>query len=316
VPVAVACASVASPAAQTSAPRNVPAALPSVVARVNGQEVMKEDLEFAVWETTSRAWRQIPANSRDAVLRTAMDHLIREMLLSQESEARGFTVDAAEIAGAQQAARTPPDVVTINGKQKSSEELLRGRPALSARYARIMVGAFKVRAAEEQAAPITSDANDMKAFYTQHAAMFNRPDTVRENHIFIGVGTQPGGRAEARRRIDALLKRVKAGEDFDTLARQYSEDGGGARLPISRERLAPALGSAAFAMKPGDVSDVLAAQYGFYILKVLERKPAHVVPFEEAVPEITMRLALERRSRHMDDFLEGLKKKARIEILI
>src|SRR5688572_2269722 len=85
-----------APPAET-APKPVPAQLPDVVARVNGEAISRADLEMAVSEIEARAGQPMPANQRDRVLRAVLDQLIGYKLLVQETAARKTNVPDAEV---------------------------------------------------------------------------------------------------------------------------------------------------------------------------------------------------------------------------
>src|SRR4029453_15047636 len=98
------------PAAEDAAPgeappppaapvRPVPAALPAVVARVNGAAITKEDIESAVHDIEAQASQELPGPQRDRVIRMVLDQLITARLLTQESAARKIRVTNAEIDG-------------------------------------------------------------------------------------------------------------------------------------------------------------------------------------------------------------------------
>ncbi len=86
----------ATPAAPAP-PKPVPATIPPVIARVNGEDVKKADFDRIVQTMEARAGQPIPADRRDEILRGAIDQLVVYTLLSQESRNRGIKVDEAEI---------------------------------------------------------------------------------------------------------------------------------------------------------------------------------------------------------------------------
>ena len=104
---------------------------------------------------------------------------------------------------------------------------------------------------------------DAKDFYDKNPDKFKQPETVRASHILIRVdeGRTRPRKKEARAKIDGVLKRAKAGEDFAALAKENSEDGsaaqGGDLGFFPRGQMVPAFDQAAFALKPGEISDVV-----------------------------------------------------------
>ena len=120
-----------------------------------------------------------------------------------------------------------------------------------------------------------------------------RAEQVRVRHILVGVpqGTPAPQRQAARQKADALLVRLRAGEDFATLARESSDDpssrGEGGLLPwFGRGEMVPPFEQAAQALKPGETSGVVETPFGFHVLRLEDKRPSSTVAFEEARPQI------------------------------
>ncbi len=118
------------------------------------------------------------------------------------------------------------------------------------------------------------------------------PKQVRARHILIKVdeGASDADKAAAKKKAQDLLARIKAGEDFATLARQYSQDPGTARKGGDlgwnpRGRMVKPFDDAQFALSPGQVSDVIKTRFGFHIIKV-EGVREGDVPVADADKEI------------------------------
>jgi peptidyl-prolyl cis-trans isomerase D len=98
------------------------------------------------------------------------------------------------------------------------------------------------------------------------------PEMVSASHILFKVD-DPAKEAEVRAKAEPVLKRAKAGEDFAALAQKYSEDtisakNGGDLGSFARDQMVKEFADVAFALKPGEVSDLVRSQYGFHIIKV------------------------------------------------
>lgn len=103
-------------------------------------------------------------------------------------------------------------------------------------------------------------------------------EDVEVSHILIGLNARtPEARAAARQKADSILSCIKAGEDFGALAEKYSEDGSrqnkGYLGFIRGGRTVYPFEKAAFALQPGQVSDVVETQFGYHIIKVHSRRP-------------------------------------------
>ncbi|MEM8931525.1 MAG: peptidylprolyl isomerase [Acidobacteriota bacterium] len=142
---------------------------------------------------------------------------------------------------------------------------------------------------------------ELLAFYRAHPTRFSRPEQVHLRHILTH------DRAEAEQARLAL----DAGDDFAEVAARFSQGPtahlGGDQGTLGREDLPPYFADVIFALDPGATSDVLEADYGFQIFQVTQRRPASVVPYEEALPEIRAEL----RRRAADERLETLLLEAR-----
>jgi PPIC-type PPIASE domain len=132
---------------------------------------------------------------------------------------------------------------------------------------------------------------EVVAWYEAHRQDFVRPERVRLRQIL----------TEDRASAESTLQQIAAGADFAELARRLSRDPsaatGGYQGELSRENLPPAFADVIFSLKPGEVSKVVPAEYGFHVFQVLEHFPAGAVPLEEARDEIRERLRQERADR-------------------
>jgi len=305
------------PPAPTPA-KPVAAQLPAVVARVNGEDVKKEDFDRMIKTMESQAGQPIPAERRDEILRGALDQLITYVLLSQEVKARGIKVEAAEIDAkmGQLKAQFPNE----EGFQKALKD--RGMTADGLRKdALIDLSVNKLMEAEVATVPGPSEL-EARDFYTKNPTDFQVKESVRASHILIRVDDKADAatKKKAKDEIDSVLKQVKAGGDFAKLAQEHSQDGsaaqGGDLGPFERGAMVPEFDKVAFELKPGQTSDVIKTQFGYHIIKVAEHKPGRSVPFEEAQEKIKTFLGQQKKKDHASAFIEGLKKKSKIEVLI
>jgi peptidyl-prolyl cis-trans isomerase D len=138
---------------------------------------------------------------------------------------------------------------------------------------------------------------DAERYYNQNVEQYSTPEQIRASHILLK--TEGKDEATVRKRAEEVLARVRAGEDFATLAREYSEDEaskdrGGDLDFFPRGRMVPEFDQVAFSMQPGITSDLVKTQYGFHIIKVTDRRAPTQRPFEEVKDQIVEQLKFER----------------------
>jgi peptidyl-prolyl cis-trans isomerase C len=185
------------------------------------------------------------------------------------------------------------------------------------------------KAALKRALNVNVTDEDAKNYYNSHSADFEEPEKVHARHILlmtIDPTTRPpmplstNTVAAKRKQIDDLRKRILAGEDFATLAKEYSEDTGskenGGELPnFSRGQMLPEFEAAAFALGTNQVSDVVTTMYGYHLIKVLEKIPAKKIAFDTAEPDIKDGLAQLKIRKLAPDYIRKLRTDEKVEIL-
>jgi len=149
----------------------------------------------------------------------------------------------------------------------------------SARYA--LLDLAKLRAS----VPV-SDA-EIQAYYNAHIDEYKVQNRAHVEHIlFKTVGKTDAEIAEIRQKAEAVLKQVKGGANFEDLAKKNSEDDGskdkGGDLGwIVEGQTVPEFQQVAFSLPKGSISDLVKTQYGFHIIKVLDRETAHTKSLDE-----------------------------------
>ena len=320
-PAPAAAASQAAPAAAPAEPpaKPVPALLPDVVARINGEAINKADLENAVKGLEGRAGGPVPADQRDRVYRGVLDDMISYRLLVQEAKARKVLVPEADIDA---------QIAQIRGQFQTDAQfqqaLATQKMTLAAvrEDARSELGVEKLVEAEI-AGKIAVTPAAVTDFYQKNQDKFQQGARVKASHILIAVPEKADAAAklQAKAKAEAILKDLKAGKDFAAAAKESSQDPGSAPNGgdlgfFEPGQMVPPFEQAAFALKPGDMSELVESPFGFHIIKVAEKQAARVVPLEEAKPKIDQYLSAQNRQTQTQAFVSTLKAKAKIEILM
>ena len=306
-----------TPPAAPPAAKPVPAQLPDVLAKVNGQEVRKADFDMMLRDL-ELGQGPVPADRRDEVLRGTLDRLITYTVLSQEAKSRKVTATDAEIDERlkQMQGQFPNEEAFKKalGERNMTLERLRSDT-------RDNLVISKMMDAEVSTTPGASDA-EAKEFYDKNPDKFKQGEQLRASHILIRVDetADAATKQKAKARIEALLKRAKGGEDFAKLAKENSADTsaaqGGDLGFFPRGQMVPAFDQAAFALKPGEISDVVTTQFGYHIIKSVEHKDAATVSLTEVGERVKQFLSNQKKQARADEFITTLKQKSKIEVLI
>ncbi|MBI5380661.1 MAG: peptidyl-prolyl cis-trans isomerase [Opitutae bacterium] len=159
---------------------------------------------------------------------------------------------------------------------------------------------------------------DMRRYYAQHAEQFHVSEQLRVRQIFLKTMDDKTGRAfsaeqkaAALQQLQAALRRIRQGESFAPVARALAGEGGDAIHTYVRGQLPAAFDAVAFSLQPGQVSEIVAVDYGYYLLQAVERVPAYTPAFEQVRAKIGASLAVMSTA----SFIERLKKDAALQVL-
>jgi peptidyl-prolyl cis-trans isomerase C len=311
-----------APRAMPGAPamaKPMPAQIPPVVARVNGETIQKWEFDDAVRRMEGRAGSPVPVEKRDELLRGLLDQLIAYHLIAQESRARKMGPTDADVDAR---------IAQIKGTFPSEDAFQKGIAAQGLALdqlraqARMSLEVSKFLEAEVASKVAVTDT-EVDAFYKQNLDRFKEGESVRASHILIGMPQNASAdiKKQARQAAQAVLAQLKRGVPFADVARKVSSDDGSAQNGgdlgfFPKGKMTPAFERAAFALKPGETSGLVETPFGFHIIRVTERRGARTAPFEEVKGQIKEFLTQGQRGKRLDDFITQIKTRARIEILV
>ena len=161
---------------------------------------------------------------------------------------------------------------------------------------------------------VTASEEDCKKFYAENPDRFTAPDEIRARHILIADDEA------AADKLALIQEELKKGTSFDALAIEHSIDptakqGGGDLGFFSRGQMVPEFEEAAFALKEsGDISEPVKSDFGWHIIKLEEKKPSAVIPYEEVAQQLEQYLANEKKTEKYQEALEALKQEYTVEI--
>jgi peptidyl-prolyl cis-trans isomerase C len=124
-------------------------------------------------------------------------------------------------------------------------------------------------------------------------------------------------KAEARKKLEMIQKRLRKGEDFAALAKEFSEGpsrGKGGDLGYFRRgQMVKAFEEAAFTLRPGEVSDIVETKFGYHLIKVIDKKPEKTMAYKDVKDRLGDYLKREKVQKEVRLYVEKLKEKAKVE---
>ena len=144
---------------------------------------------------------------------------------------------------------------------------------------------------------------DVQQFYNQNIQQYQTPEQIRASHILLK--TEGKDKAAVRKVAEDVLRQARMpGADFAALATKYSEDeaskaSGGDLGAFGRGRMVPEFENPAFALQPGQISDIVESQFGFHIIKLVEKTPAMTRTLDEVRAQIQEQLASQRTDQQI-----------------
>ncbi|NTW88766.1 MAG: peptidylprolyl isomerase [Desulfobulbaceae bacterium] len=287
-----------------------------VVARVNGAAIDAVELRRA--KKVLLRGQTVPAEQQAALDKQAVEQLISAELLYQAAAKLEHKDLDKEIDAklAQGKAKFKDDQAFKNAikdmemTEKDLREYTRRDILISSYIETTFVKTATVSEAE------------IRAFYDKNQDKFKRDESVRASHILIGVDEKASAddRKKAREKAEKLRKELAGGADFTALAKANStcpsSQQGGDLGSFGKGQMVPSFEKAAFALKPGEISDVVETQFGYHIIKLMEKKAAETVDFKEAKSKIEEFLHGQKVNEAIQKYIADARKNAKIEILI
>jgi peptidyl-prolyl cis-trans isomerase C len=316
-----------APAPAASAPA-APPQEDKVVATVNGTNIMESQVQSRIDGEYKPILAKYAAQSPDLaaqqekMLRQAITNgLVVEHLLNEEARKAKIEVTDAELTAEMSqrlAAMNPP--LTLEQYQKIVEsqggnfEAAKRGHARELRYSRLFESKF--------AGTIAVTEADAKKYYDENIQEFQVPEKVRASHILISTKpTDPNAdpnqvKVQAKSKAEDLLKKAKEGADFAALAKENSScpsaAQGGDLGSFPRGQMVKPFEDAAFALKVGQISDLVETEFGYHIIKVTEHQDPNQIAFDKAKTNILNELTQQKKQEAARKYVDSLRQSAKI----
>jgi len=243
-----------------------------------------------------------------------VERLITQELLWQEAQRRGVIASDADV-------------------DEQLDDMKSGFESEQAFLFQIKAGGFTEKAyredirqqrsvqqmiAGELAKEVAVSDEEIQEFYNENIKQMTVPEAIRARHILVKLAADDeAARVAAQDRIAAIQKELQDGADFVTLATERSDapsaPKGGDLGYFARGQMVAPFEDAAFALQPGETSDIVETQFGFHIIRLEDRREAQAVPVEEAAERISAYLTQGKLQSAVEDLVDDLHASAEIE---
>jgi peptidyl-prolyl cis-trans isomerase C len=275
---------------------------------VNGIEIMQSEIDRQISEQISKmqaSGQPIPPAQMNAIKaqmqQPLLQQMIEKLLIDEKLKAGNIEITDKDI---------DEKIAVLAKRYNMSTEAFQQRIAMSGRgvedFRKMMRSAAGLEKLMETSGTLASASEEeVKKFYDDKI----EAGQMRASHILLKTDDKDEtAKAAAKVKIEELLKQAKAGSDFVELARANSDcpsaSGGGDLGFFDKGRMVPPFEQAAYALKEGQISDVVETRFGYHII----RRPA----FAEIKDEIGSQMNSEKNSKLTMEYLDKLKSEAEI----
>ena len=293
-----------------------------VIARVNNDIITRSELQRSK-EEVRQELRQQSGDKADTMFaqreKDVLRDLIDQQILLQKAKDKGLTADT-ELIKRLDDMRKQMNLSSMEELEKAATEQGVSFEHIKQNLRNQLLTQMVIRNEVQPKIQVTQE--EEKKFYEEHQKDFEHPERVRLSEILISTEKlQPGdqaGIAAAQQKAQQLLEQVRGGGAFDEVARKNSGGPtaaqGGDLGYFKRGTLAKELEDKAFAMKPGETTDVVRTKQGFLILKVTEHEQPGLPPLKDVEPQIADQLYYQKLQPALRDYLTRLREDAYIDI--
>ena len=297
-----------------------------IIARINNQIVTRTEYLRSKDQLKQEAQQQDPVNANKIVAERDKDilrDLIDQQLLLEKGKDLGITADTELIKKL--------DDMRKEMNLESMEDLDKAAQAQG-----VSLEDFKQNLrnqiitqqviGREVGSKMSMSKEEEQKFYDQHKSEMEQPEHIRLSEILVSTEKKGGANAPddaqqlatAQAKAEELLAQIRKGSKFEDIAKKNSDGPtaahGGDLGDFRRGTLAKELEDKTFAMKPGDVSDVIRTRQGFVILKVVEHHTAGIPPMSEVEPRIQDALYMQKLQPALREYLQKLREDAYIDV--
>lgn len=287
----------------------------SGVAVVDGSVITKADFDREVSRAKQRLMntgKPLVDTQLSSLKKEVLEQLINRELLYQESQRKGIKISQTEVNEKLETMKknfpSEADFESVLKKANLSEVEIKSQIERGLAIDEFITGNFVEK--------VTISEDEVKAYYDSNSKSFKQPEQVQASHILIKAGPNDD-RSAARTEIEKIHQKLREGEDFAALAKEFSQCPSGAKGGdlgyFGRGQMAKPFEDAAFALSPGEISDVVETKFGYHLIKVNDKRPEESIAFDDIKDGLKRYLTQQKVQKEVGRYVQKLKKQATVE---
>lgn len=282
-----------------------------IVAIVNDEIVTLKDVERFVDVKQKGKFSSVNDYILGIQLRDKLEALVESMLITQQATKMKIEVGDREVEEVVDNIRKQNLISDAQLREQLQSEGINYKDFTEG----IKKGLLRNRVLARAVAPdLFLDDSRLRAYYQQHVDEF-KENEYRLQHILVSAQ-----RADSSARAQQAFKLLQDGQDFPSVARDFSDDPtaaqGGDIGTVKQQELMPELRDVLALLLPGSFSHPVRSQYGFHLVKLVDVKKTDALPFEVVKDAIKERLVQIESERRYKEYVQRLRSSSYIEVKI
>ncbi|AOV06477.1 foldase protein PrsA [Sporosarcina ureilytica] len=251
------------------------------VATVGGEKITKDELYEILVQSNGQQ---------------ALEALIDEKIVALEVKKEDIKVPEDEIK------EEVANFMENAGGEEAFKNALEQSGMTEEDFKKDVIQYLSIRKLMEPRVEVTDE--EIETYFEENKDSFNVEEQVEARHILV----------EDEKTANEIEQKLKDGEDFAELAKEYSTDEGSGALGgdlgfFTRGRMVPEFEEKAFSMKVGEISEPVKTEYGYHIIEVLDKKEAKDATLEDNIVEIREKLFEDKMQAEYVTWLEDAREK-------
>lgn len=283
----------------------------TVLVKVNNEDILQSEIDFTMnyfvipQYQAKNEGQDMPKEQQTQIIQSLINQVITEKLVLQKGREVNITLDEQILNTQFESVKTQrPEIPPAELKEFLHQKLL-------------------VQTIIQQlvTSKVTVTDDELRALYEERKDQFDEPEKVRASHILISVApnASEADKSAARQKMNDILAKAQAGEDFAELAKQYSNcptnQKGGDLGFFPRGIMVQPFEDVAFTLAEGAISDIVETPFGYHLIKVTGKTAERHVTFDDVRDRLRQDLLGQKNNVEAQKWISDLRTNASIEFM-